>query len=190
MAGKPPLISPRQLVTFAAVIGLVAIADPQPVLYAIGCALGLLGIAMRVWGCGHLRKNQDVVTSGPYAHVKNPLYVGTFLLALGGVLAAGSPAMPALLLWTALGPLFLVLWFAYYMPKKQRIEGSRLRKHFGSAYDEYDRAVPAFVPSLRRWPSSSRARWHWPTFLSNHELGLDVLLVLLFVAMPFAQDWL
>jgi|RhiMethySRZTD1v2_1073278.scaffolds.fasta_scaffold00828_10 protein-S-isoprenylcysteine O-methyltransferase Ste14 len=189
MAGKPPLISPRQLVTFAAVIGLVAIADPQPVLYAIGCTLGLLGIAMRVWGCGHLRKNQDVVTSGPYAHVKNPLYVGTFLLALGGVLAAGSPVMPALLLWTALGPLFLVLWFGYYMPKKQRIEGNRLRKHFGSAYDEYDRAVPAFVPSLRRWPSSSRAPWHWPTFLSNHELGLDVLLVLLFVAMPFAQDW-
>ena len=93
------------------------------------------------------------------------------------------------LLWTALGPLFLVLWFGYYMPKKQRIEGNRLRKHFGSAYDEYDRAVPAFVPSLRRWPSSSRAPWHWPTFLSNHELGLDVLLVLLFVAMPFAQDW-
>jgi len=121
--------------------------------------------------------------------VKNPLYVGTFLLALGGVLAAGSPEMPALLLWTALGPLFLVLWFGYYMPKKQRIEGNRLRKHFGSAYDEYDRAVPAFVPSLRRWPSSSRAPWHWPTFLSNHELGIDVLLVLLFVAMPFAQDW-
>jgi protein-S-isoprenylcysteine O-methyltransferase Ste14 len=169
---------------------LVLLADPQPVCYEVGCALGLLGIAIRVWGCGHLRKNQDVVTSGPYAYVKNPLYVGTFLLAVGGLLAAGSTRMPAVLLWALLGPLYLLVWFGYYMPKKQRVEGERLRKHFGPAYDEYDRAVPAFVPSLRRYPQGSRARWSWAVFRSNHELGLDVLLLLLFIAMPFSRQWL
>jgi protein-S-isoprenylcysteine O-methyltransferase Ste14 len=191
MAGASyPLVSPRQLLTFVLVAALVWLADPQPVWYAIGCALGCVGIAVRVWGCGHLRKNQDVVTSGPYAYVKNPLYVGTFLLALGGVVAAGSPRMPALLLWTLLGPLYLLVWFGYYMPKKQRIEGDRLRKHFGAAYDQYDRAVPAFVPSLSRYAQASPARWSWSTFRSNHEIGLDILLVLLFVAMPFSQQWL
>jgi protein-S-isoprenylcysteine O-methyltransferase Ste14 len=177
------------LLTFAVVAALLYIADPQPVPYAIGCALGLLGILIRVWGCGHLRKNQDVVTSGPYAYVKNPLYVGTFLLAVGGALAVGSTEMPALLAWVVIGPLYLLVWFGYYMPKKQRVEGERLRKHFGAAYDEYDRAVPAFVPSLRRYAKASNARWSLATFLSNHEIGLDVMLVLMFAAMPFARGW-
>jgi len=183
------LVSPRQLLTFAAVLLLLWIARPQPVTYPLGCAFALLGILVRVWGCGHLRKNQDVVTSGPYAYVKNPLYVGTFLLSLGGVLAVGSPEMPSLLAWVAIGPLYLLVWFGYYMPKKQRIEGDRLRKHFGPAYDEYDRAVPAFVPSLRRYPKASSAGWSMQTFLSNHEVGLDLMLVAMFAVMPYAHGW-
>ena len=183
-------ISLRQIVTYAAAAGVLLLARPYWPTYIAGCGLALIGIFVRVWGCGHLRKNQDVVTSGPYAYVKNPLYVGTFLLAVGGLLAAGSMRMPALLLWAALGPLYVLLWFGYYMPKKKRIEGERLRKHFGAAYDAYDRAVPAFVPSLSRYPQGSRARWSWGTFRSNHELGLDALLVLLFVAMPFSRQWL
>jgi protein-S-isoprenylcysteine O-methyltransferase Ste14 len=183
-------VSPRQLSTFAVVATLLWIARPQPVTYEIGCVLAVLGILIRVWGCGHLRKNQDVVTSGPYAHVKNPLYVGTFLLAVGGVLAVGSPQMPSLLAWVLIGPLFLLSWFGYYLPKKQRVEGERLRKHFGEAYEEYDRAVPAFVPSLRRYAKASAARWSWQTFRSNHELGLDVLLLAMFAVMPYARGWM
>jgi protein-S-isoprenylcysteine O-methyltransferase Ste14 len=189
-ASSYPLVSVRQLLTFVVVVTLLWLADPQPVFYQVGFVLGILGVAIRVWGCGHLRKNQDVVTSGPYAHVKNPLYVGTFLLAVGGVLAAGSARLPAVLLWTVVGPLFLLVWFGYYMPKKQRVEGERLRKHFGEAYERYDRAVPAFVPSLRRYQEASRAAWSWATFRDNHELGLDVVLVLLFVLMPFSGRWL
>jgi protein-S-isoprenylcysteine O-methyltransferase Ste14 len=187
-AGTRVLPTPRQLVTFAAVATLLLLADPQPVAYPIGCALAALGIAVRVWGCGHLRKNQAVVTSGPYAHVKNPLYVGTFLLAAGGILAAGSPRMPGVLLWTVLGPAFLLVWFGWYMPKKQRVEGARLQKSFGADYERYAQAVPAFVPQLTRWSGASTVRWSFSTLRSNHEIGLDVLLVLLFVAMPHARD--
>jgi hypothetical protein len=116
--------------------------------------------------------------------------VGTFLLAVGGVLAVGSPQMPSLLAWVLIGPLFLLSWFGYYLPKKQRVEGERLRKHFGEAYEEYDRAVPAFVPSLRRYAKASAARWSWQTFRSNHELGLDVLLLAMFAVMPYARGWM
>jgi protein-S-isoprenylcysteine O-methyltransferase Ste14 len=189
-AGPRAPVSPRQLLTLVAVAALLLLADPQPVTYATGCALAALGIAVRVWGCGHLRKNQQVVTSGPYAHVKNPLYFGTFLLAVGGVLAAGSPRMPGVLLWAAFGPLFLLAWFGWYMPRKMRVEGARLQRSFGVEYEQYDRAVPAFVPQLSRWPGASEARWSLATLRANHELGLDVLLVLLFVAMPHARDLL
>ena len=79
-----------------ATIGAITHASPRRPRYGprvptfvVGSALALLGIAVRVWGCGHLQKNRLVVTSGPYAHVQHPLYLGTFLIALGAVLAAG-----------------------------------------------------------------------------------------------------
>lgn len=189
-ADRRPLLSPRQLLTFAAVGVLLVLADPRPIPYAIGCLLAAAGIAVRIWGCGHLRKNQAVVTSGPYAHVKNPLYVGTFLLAVGGVLAAGSPRWPSILVWTVFGPAFLLVWFAWYMPKKQRVEGTRLQKAFGDEYERYAEAVPAFVPQWTPYAAAAPVRWSMATLRSNHELGLDVLLVLSFAAMPFARDLL
>lgn len=185
--GPRPLVTPRQALTFAAVAAVLLLADPQPVTYPIGCMLGALGIGVRLWGCGHLRKNQEVVTSGPYAHVKNPLYVGTFLLALGGIVAAGSPRMPALILWVAVGPLFLLIWFGWYLPRKERVEGARLRKQFGPEYERYDQAVPAFVPQIAPYAEASSARWNLATLLSNHEIGLDLLLILLFAAMPLVR---
>lgn len=188
MSASSRAVTPRQLLTFAAVAVLLVLADPQPITYAAGCVLAALGIAVRVWGCGHLRKNQAVVTSGPYAHVKNPLYLGTFLLAAGGVLAAGSPRVPGVLVWAVFGPAFLLGWFGWYLPKKQRVEGARLQKAFGPEYEQYATAVPAFVPQLARYSGASPARWSLATLRSNHELGLDVLLVLLFVALPFARE--
>lgn len=184
------LLSPRQLLTYAAVVAMLLLAQPQPVTYGIGATLAALGIGVRVWACGHLRKNKEVVTSGPYRFVKNPLYVGTFLITVGGILAAGGPELPSFLVWSALGPVFVLVFFGYYMPKKKRIESARLAKYFGEAYAVYDRAVPDFVPSLRPYPQAARLPWRWDVFADNHEIGMDLLIVALFALMPFARGWL
>lgn len=183
------LLSIRQILTYVAVLLLLALADPQPLTFGIGAGLALAGLAIRVWACGHLRKNQEVVTSGPYAFVKNPLYVGTFLIAAGGLLAAGSPRMPAVLLWTVLGPAFLLVFFGYYMPKKRRVEGERLTKYFGPAYARYAEAVPDFVPKLRPYAERVPQPWRRIVFLDNHEFGLDLLILSLFALMPLVAGW-
>ncbi|HLU38386.1 MAG TPA: methyltransferase [Planctomycetota bacterium] len=181
--------SPRQILSIAATLALLLLADPQPVTYVVGCCLAAMGLAVRIWGCGHLRKNKEVVTSGPYRYVKNPLYVGTCLISVGGIVAAGAPTMPALLVWAVLGPAFLIVFFGFYMPRKKRIESARLTKFFGEAYAVYDRAVPAFVPSLRPYPAAAIRPWRLAVFLDNHELGLDLLLIAAFAVMPFVRDW-
>lgn len=183
------MLSPRQILSFAACFALLLLAQPQPVTYVIGCCLLAIGLWIRIWGCGHLRKNKEVITSGPYRYVKNPLYVGTFVIAVGGIVAAGGPQMPALLIWTVLGPVFLILFFGFYMPRKKRIESGRLTKYFGEAYAVYDRAVPDFVPQLRPYPAAVQQPWQLAVFLDNHEIGLDFLLIAAFALMPFVRPW-
>jgi protein-S-isoprenylcysteine O-methyltransferase Ste14 len=185
-------LSIRQILVYVLVLGVLAIADPWIPTFVVGCALALCGIAVRVWGCGHLQKNQRVVTSGPYAHVQHPLYLGTFLVALGAVLAAGSWRMPALLIWVVVGPLFFGYFFLVYMPKKKKVEGGRLTDKFAEEYGDYLSAVPEFVPALRAWPGAAQERWSWRNFRENHEIEMDLLIVGLFAAVllvPAVAPW-
>jgi|RhiMethySRZTD1v2_1073278.scaffolds.fasta_scaffold01059_3 protein-S-isoprenylcysteine O-methyltransferase Ste14 len=178
-------ISLRQIVTYAAAAGVLLLARPYWPTYIAGCGLALIGIFVRVWGCGHLRKNKELITSGPYAHVQHPLYLGTFLIALGGIVAAGSPQMPGLLIWALLGPVFLIAFFGYYLPKKKRVEGARLAERFPDQYPAFAQAVPAFVPALRGYPQPNAPSWSGSVFLNNHEWQMDLLIVAIFALIAF-----
>jgi protein-S-isoprenylcysteine O-methyltransferase Ste14 len=145
-----------------------------------GAALAVVGEALRVWGCGHLRKNQDVITSGPYAHVRNPLYLGTLLILVGMCVAAGTRIVVYGLL-----PLGLVGFFAYYTPKKERIESDRLRRRFGAKFDVYHDAVPGYLPRLTRWSGASNEPWSGPLVVENTEIP-TVLFVAVGLAVVFA----
>jgi protein-S-isoprenylcysteine O-methyltransferase Ste14 len=177
------ITSPRQIAVYVAVAALLLLADPQMPTFLAGCGLAVIGIAIRVWGCGHLRKNQEMINSGPFAHVQHPLYLGTFFVATGALLAAGSTAMPAVLLWVAVGPLFAIVFFAYYLPKKRRIEGGRLESRFGEQFADWKKSVPVFIPSVKPYPRAAPRRWNWSVFRGNHELEMDVLITVLFAAI-------
>ncbi len=181
------LSSPRQIFSYAAVVFLLFLADPMVPTFVTGLALALVGIGIRIWGCGHLRKNKNLTTSGPYAHVKHPLYLGTFLISVGAILAAGSPEMPGLLIWVVFGPVFVMSFFIYYLPKKKRIEGGRLAKVFPGEFDEWDKSVPAFLPSLQAYPSAAGDRWSWRTYMGNNELPMDLLILVLFCMVSLAS---
>ena len=76
-------ISVRQILVYGVSVGVLCLARPVWPAFLVGCGFAAAGIAFRIWGCGHLRKNQQLTTSGPYAHVQHPLYLGTFLVSLG-----------------------------------------------------------------------------------------------------------
>ena len=72
---------------FAAVF--MILAKPTPRALLIGAGVSVLGLAIRAWAAGHIRKNAELAISGPYAFTRNPLYLGSFLLGLGFTFASG-----------------------------------------------------------------------------------------------------
>jgi protein-S-isoprenylcysteine O-methyltransferase Ste14 len=155
-ASKKPTL--RRVIVYAGGALVLLLARPDPRLYAIGALLCVAGELLRIWACGHLRKNQAVITGGPYRHVKNPLYLGTCVILVGAILAASDPTRGSAsrYLLIVFLPFALGVFFLYYLPHKFRVEAGRLRRRFGIDWDEYDRRVPDFLPSpIPRVPGNS-----------------------------------
>jgi protein-S-isoprenylcysteine O-methyltransferase Ste14 len=108
---------------------------PTPSSLAIGLPVALLGLALRAWAAGHLEKDSTLTVSGPYAWVRNPLYIGTLTAAAGFVIASRR--------WD-LGVLFAAVFVLIYLPVVE-LEEQHLRGLF-PAYDEYARRVPKLFP--------------------------------------------
>jgi protein-S-isoprenylcysteine O-methyltransferase Ste14 len=161
--------SHRLLPVFAVSIVSYVLARPTLLSFALGTPIVALGAALRIWGTGHLVKNDVLSVAGPYAHLRHPLYAGTLCLGLGFGVIAGGWAL-ALVLGS-----FVPAFFLYYFPYKERIESARLELRYGRAYAEYRRAVPALLPSLSRFTpeggSPSRERWSVQRLRDNNEDG-------------------
>jgi protein-S-isoprenylcysteine O-methyltransferase Ste14 len=185
-------LTSRRLFAYLCVVIVLALARPTPILLAIGAGIVVVGEILRLWACGHLRKNKDVITSGPYAHVKNPLYLGTFLILVGFCIAASNLDNVSRFILIAALPFFLGVFFVYYLPYKMKVEGDRLRKRFGENFDTYDRNVPAFVPRLSRWDGAQKLKWNAALVVENSEVptavwcvfGLAIITLKLYVPFP------
>jgi protein-S-isoprenylcysteine O-methyltransferase Ste14 len=121
-------------------------ARPTPLTLAVGAIVAFVGVLFRAWAAGHIVKNHELATTGPYAHTRNPLYFGSFLIAAGFAIAAH---------WGFLLPVIAFFGFVY-LPVIER-EREFIRSRFPGAYDEYERNVPAFVPRPAPWRSHGGA---------------------------------
>ncbi|HEX7955634.1 MAG TPA: hypothetical protein VF508_01750 [Pyrinomonadaceae bacterium] len=128
---------------FACAAVFVVLARPDRRSLAVGGALALVGLAVRAWASGHIRKNARLAVSGPYAHTRNPLYLGSFVLGLGFTVAASSGPV----LFLILGGLFASLFLGIYWPV-MRVEAATLAEMFGEEYKSYAAAVPLLFPRL------------------------------------------
>jgi protein-S-isoprenylcysteine O-methyltransferase Ste14 len=124
---------------------------------AVGLPISLLGLALRGWAAGHLEKNSTLAESGPYARVRNPLYVGTLTVAAGLVAASRR--------WE-LGLLFAAVFLLIYLPVVQ-LEEQHLRNLF-PAFDEYCRRVPQLVPKLFGFTRGPKT-FQWWLYKKNRE---------------------
>jgi protein-S-isoprenylcysteine O-methyltransferase Ste14 len=155
-------------------------ARPTPVALIAGACVSLLGLAIRAWASGHIRKNAELATSGPYAFTRNPLYFGSFLLGLGFTIASGR--------WP-LALLFAALFIGIYLPV-MRVEASEMAQLFGGNFETYRRSVPLFFPRLRPYRQgnsrdSARVRFDAALYLRYREyraaLGLMIAWGLLLI---------
>jgi protein-S-isoprenylcysteine O-methyltransferase Ste14 len=134
---------------------------------AISIAVVTIGEAIRIWAAGHLRKEQVMTTGGPYRMIRNPLYLGSFLIAIGFCLIAGS-------FWVWL---IVVGYFLFCYIPVVRYEESLLREKFPAEYPPYAAAVPAFYPTRQLYGNRS-TRFSWNQVLENKEYNavLGILL--------------
>ena len=109
----------------------------------LGLVVVLPGLLIRALASGHVRKNEALATSGPYAHTRNPLYLGSLLMGLGFCVAARS--------WWV-GVALVVMFFAIYLPVI-RDEETFLRRTFPE-FEEYARRVPKMLPRLTPYSDS------------------------------------
>ena len=139
--GKRLLQRIRVPLGFTFAILFLVFAKPTMLTIAIGSTIALIGVAIRAWSSGHIRKAKELAVSGPYAYTRNPLYVGSFILGVGFTVAAG-------VWWLAL--IFAALFLGIYLPV-MRVEAQDIREIFGEDFDEYERNVPLFIPRLTPW---------------------------------------
>jgi protein-S-isoprenylcysteine O-methyltransferase Ste14 len=129
---------------FAIVVVFAWFSEPTAASLAWGIPLSVAGLALRAWAAGCLAKNQQLATGGPYGYTRNPLYIGTLMVAAGLAIAARSVLLAAL---------FAAVFVFVYLPVIQN-EEQHLRKLFPD-YAAYAARVPALWPRL---PRSADAR--------------------------------
>lgn len=114
------------------------IARPTASSILLGVLIALPGIALRALASGHVKKNEQLTKTGPYAYTRNPLYLGSLVMAIGFAVAARS-------LWVLL--IIVVMFLAIYLPVI-RSEEAFLRQSFPD-FEEYAQNVPRLLPRVR-----------------------------------------
>ena len=132
------------------------LSRPDAYSLSYGLPVSLFGLLLRGWASGHLEKNRTLAASGPYAYTRNPLYLGTLLVAAGLSIAANQ--------WI-LAVLFLAVFVFVYLPVMQN-EEQHLRSLF-PAYDAYADRVPLLIPRGKRIPD--QAPFRWAVYMKNQE---------------------
>jgi len=146
----------------AAVFFLLAAPTPHSIL--IGGIVAALGLLIRAAASGHLSKDQQLATTGPYARMRNPLYFGSAFLAAGFAVAGASWWAAALV-----GAYFVIFYSAV-----MRNEEADLRASFGAPFDEYAARVPLFFPKLigagyGQAPGNRSENFSWAQYRRNRE---------------------
>jgi protein-S-isoprenylcysteine O-methyltransferase Ste14 len=143
---------------FLLVVVFAWLSHPDARSLAWGIPLSAAGLALRGWAAGCLYKDRQLATAGPYAHLRNPLYLGTLMVAAGLVIAARNPA---------LGVLFAAVFLLIYLPAIQ-LEEQHLRGLFRE-YAAYALQVPALLPRLRPYLGKAGDPFRVSQYMKNRE---------------------
>ena len=165
----------RVALGFAAAVLFALLAEPTRASVFFGLWLALAGGALRTWASGTIVKNELLATEGPYAVVRNPLYLGSYLCGLGVALMGRHP-------WLTLG---FALGFPLVYGALVRKEEKRMIVRYGDEFVVYAERVPRFIPNLKAWPLpkaryDAHRMWHvhreWRAWLGLYAATLYLLL--------------
>jgi hypothetical protein len=134
------------------------LAEPTRDSLILGGVIAGVGELVRIWASGHIEKTLRLATGGPYAHSRNPLYVGSVLMALGFLAAARHPVS------IAVGLAYLAVFYPFII----REEAKFLAGRFPDQYQTWAAAVPLFFPRIT--PGGPReSKFETRRLLANRE---------------------
>src|SRR5438876_4510918 len=119
-------------------IAVLYLSRPTPRSIFLGAMDGVIGLWLRAYAAGYLHNQEVLTVTGPYAYTRNPLYLGSAILALGAGIATRS--------W--ISALLLLVYFAIFYFAVMRREERELHLRHGAFFEEYARAVPLFIPRV------------------------------------------
>lgn len=155
---KKLLVKKRITIGIILSIVLLIVSKPNIISILSGIPFIISGEGLRVWASGYIVKGINLTCDGPYAHVRNPLYFGSFLIGLGFCIAARN---------TITLLIFIPLFFAVYGMAIMREENELLNK-FGEKFIYYKCDVPRFIPKIKG-SHGYGADYQWERFRSNKE---------------------
>jgi protein-S-isoprenylcysteine O-methyltransferase Ste14 len=146
-------------------------------LKAAGLCLVLVGLGVRAWAAGfagrHTRSSKiegsKLATTGPYAHVRNPIYLGSVVLGFGMVLLIGDRR-----LWAHCALTILALYFGL-IPAEEEF----LSQKFHGEYEAYRRHVPRLLPRLSAWVAPCAGKTGFDRRAASGECRLGLVLAVI-----------
>ncbi|MCG9132855.1 isoprenylcysteine carboxylmethyltransferase family protein [Candidatus Poribacteria bacterium] len=166
------------------ILALLYFAAPVWHTVAIGVPFIVVGEFLRIWAVGYagastrartLGAARDLVTTGPYGYVRNPLYLGNFLLSLGVCLVANVYWLVAVL---------IVGYFFQYLPIIA-LEEAYLLESCGSVYQVYREQVPRFIPQFYSYPEASPHDFSFARAIKSEKRTLTAIVCV--VGLIFAR---
>jgi protein-S-isoprenylcysteine O-methyltransferase Ste14 len=160
---------------FAFAIAYIWVARPTRMSLVVGGLLLVHGLFLRALASGHVQKDKQLTTSGPYAYTRNPLYLGSLIMAAGFAVAARN--------WWIVAAM-IAMFTAIYVPVIAG-EESFLRHTFPE-YGDYARQVPRMLPRLTRYGNQQAAyssERYWKHREYQAVLGCAALLAILVIKL-------
>lgn len=156
-------------------IAVLWFSRPLPRSVILGGLAGLVGLWLRAFAAGYLHKQEILTVTGPYAYTRNPLYLGSAILALGVGIATRS--------WISAS--LLVVYFVVFYSAVMRREEKELHARHGASFEEYARAVPLFLPRITpvRLVAGSAGSFSLTQYKKNHEWQAAVGFLLILAAL-------
>lgn len=159
----------RRRVSLGFVAGLAALILAEPAsgtLLSAGMAISFLGVLLRLSAAGYLKKSKELTCSGPYAHIRSPLYLGSFVMGLGFCIASTSArfGVRSAVLWV-----FLLAFFGWIYSVRIRHEEEALANLFGEGWRSYAGAVPLFFARLTPFRGLPQWPFSWALVKKNKE---------------------
>ena len=185
------LFKPRFILLYPLVVWLLVAAHTTERQFNIGIVLALLGMGVRLWAngyVGHAKVNSTqkqrgdakigrLITGGPYAFVRHPLYLGSVLIGIGMCVIAGN-------LWVSL---VAVGFFLSVYRRKMAQEEGLLRDEVGASYLQYHGAVPRWLPMGRCYPDRQGV-WSWQGIAASKEWKTVIWVIVLLLVFYFRKE--